>query len=102
MFNYVIMHMDDFSFYCLHIFMWLTVDKVWIGNWIYWTLRKINYIFTDCCLITVSNSVASSASVLMSLLPGDCLTTNSYSSHCRLKTFSQSQLLLVIVYARTA
>jgi hypothetical protein len=34
------------------------------------------------------NAIASSASVFASLLAGDCLTTNSYSSNCRLKTLT--------------
>jgi hypothetical protein len=52
----------------------------------------MGYIFTGCRLVTASNTAASSASVFTSLLVGDCLATNSYSSHCRLKILSYSQL----------
>jgi hypothetical protein len=47
-------------------------------------------IFTSCCLVMASNTIASSASVFTSLLAGDFLTSNSYSSNCRLKTLNCS------------
>jgi hypothetical protein len=27
----------------VHIVTWLTIDRVWIGNWVYWTLKTRNY-----------------------------------------------------------
>lgn len=27
----------------IDIVMWLSIDGVWSGNWIYWTLTDINY-----------------------------------------------------------
>jgi hypothetical protein len=53
-------------------------------------------IFTGYLLITASKAVASSASMFTSLLASDSLATNSNSSNYRLKTPSQSQLLLVV------
>jgi hypothetical protein len=28
---------------CEYIVTWLTIDRVWVGNWIYWTLTERNY-----------------------------------------------------------
>jgi hypothetical protein len=74
---------------------WLTTDGVRIGHWTYaianshtlqlTTAYTSSVIFTGCLLVTASYVLASAASVLTSLLAGDCLTTNSYSSNCRLK-----------------
>jgi hypothetical protein len=47
--------------------------------------------FTGCRLVTDSKAVASSASMFTSFLSGDCLSTYSYSSHCRIRTLSQTE-----------
>jgi hypothetical protein len=46
-------------------------------------------IFTDRRLVTASNAVDSSASVFTFLLACDCVSTNSCSSNCRLKSKSE-------------
>jgi hypothetical protein len=80
------------------MFMCVTIDRVWIGEWIYWplihTTRNYKHIQHYCrfphftnhytlsvlhpavswlsrCLVTAHNNGNSTASVLMSLLSGD-------------------------------
>jgi hypothetical protein len=80
--------------------VWMIIERVGIGNWIYWTFTTNNYsantdshaleITTACTksfqffagrsLVTAFNAVASSASTFMSLRSGDFLTTKFKTS----------------------
>jgi hypothetical protein len=88
----------------------VTRHRVWIDNWIYWTLinrsaidnshtlqitiartKTSQLVFTSSCLVTDPNNV------LIKYMPaGNCLTPNSCLqtySHSRLNKFSESKLL---------
>jgi hypothetical protein len=58
------------------------------SSWASQGLHSVCCVCPGCRLVMASNAVASSASVFTALLAGDCFTTNSYSSHWRLKTLS--------------
>jgi hypothetical protein len=75
----------------------VTIDRVWIGNWIYWALTKLmttphksllhtNQCSESRCLVTASSGGRSSASGLMSLQAGDHLTPSSLLTNCQLRT----------------
>jgi hypothetical protein len=85
--------------------VWVIIDTVWIGNWIYWTLTTCNYkdyaltvlhtsqitightkssqpvtVFTSHCLVATSNSGHSSSSGLPNCPRSQLPASQSYSS----------------------